>query len=93
MPRPLRVFSNSKVYHIILKGIDSQTIFYDDQEIFLKQISITKNEFDYIMYAYCLMVNHVHLVIKCDDIFLSKAMQVIFQVFSKIRIKMRLRKF
>ena len=77
VPRPLRIFSNSKVYHIILKGIDSQTIFYDDQDrnFFLKQISITKNEFNYIVYAYCLMVNHVHLVIKCEDIFLSKAMQ------------------
>lgn len=77
MPRPLRFFSNSKVYHIILKGIDSQVIFYDNQDrnFFLKQISITKSEFNYIVYAYCLMVNHVHLVIKCEDIFLSKAMQ------------------
>lgn len=77
MARPLRFFSNSKVYHIILKGVDSQSIFYDDQDrnFFLKQISITKNEFNYIVYAYCLMVNHVHMVIKSEDIFLSKAMQ------------------
>lgn len=77
MSRPLRFFSNSKIYHIILKGIDSQTIFYDDQDrnFFLKQISITKNEFNYIVYAYCLMVNHVHMVIKCEDTLLSKAIQ------------------
>lgn len=77
MSRPLRVFSNSKVYHIIFKGIDSQNIFYDNQDrkFFLKQISITKNEFNYNVYAYCLMVNHVHLVIKCDDMFLSQAMK------------------
>lgn len=77
MPRPLRFFSKSKIYHIILKGIDNQTIFYDDQDrnFFLKQVSITKKEFNYIVYAYCLMGNHVHMVIKCEDVFLSKAIQ------------------
>ena len=77
MPRSSRFFSKSKVYHIIFKGIDGQTIFYDDQdrEFFLKQISITKNEFNYIVYAYCLMVNHVHLVIKCEDAFLATSMK------------------
>lgn len=75
--RTSRFFSNSKVYHIIFKGIDSQTIFYDDQDrkFFLKQISITKKEFNYIVYAYCLMVNHVHMVIKCEDAFLARAMK------------------
>ena len=77
MPRPPRIYSNSKVYHIILKGIDDQNIFYDDRdrEFFLKQISITKTEFKYILYSYCLMSNHVHMVIKCQDIFLSKCIQ------------------
>ena len=77
MPRTSRFLSNSKVYHIIFKGIDDQTIFYDDQDrkFFLKQIPITKNEFNYIVYAYCLMVNHVHLVIKCEDDFLASSMK------------------
>lgn len=74
MPRIPRIYSNSKVYHIILKGIDDQDIFYDDRdrEIFLKQISITKTEFNYILYSYCLIV---HMVVKCQDIFLSKCIQ------------------
>ena len=77
MPRTPRLYSNSKVYHIILKGIDDQDIFYDDQDrkMFLKQISETKTEFNYIVYSYSLMTNHVHMVIKCQDIFLSKAIQ------------------
>ena len=77
MPRPLRIYSNSKVYHIILKGIDNQDIFYNDSDriFFLKQLSITKKEFNYQMYAYCLMDNHIHMVIKVEDEFLSKAMQ------------------
>lgn len=77
MPRTSRRLSNSKVYHIILKGIDGQTIFYDDQDkkFFLKQISITKKEFNYNIYAYCLMVNHVHLVIRSEDALLATLMK------------------
>lgn len=77
LTRPLRRYGNSKVYHVIFKGIDNQDIFYDDQDrrIFLKHLSITKKNFNYNIYAYCLMVNHVHLVIKCQDQFLSKSIQ------------------
>jgi len=77
LPRPPRLYSHSKVYHIIFKGIDDQDIFYEnrDREFFLKQISITKSEFNYMLYSYCLMGNHVHMVIKCQDVFLSKSMQ------------------
>ncbi len=77
MSRVKRKLSNSKVYHIILKGVDSQNIFYDNQDrnFFLKQISKTKKEFNYIVYAYCLMINHVHMVISVKDDFLSKSMQ------------------
>ena len=77
MARSPRVFSNSKVYHIILKGIDCQTIFYDNQDrnFFLNQISETKKTFNCVVYAYCLMVNHVHMVIRCEDSYLAKTMK------------------
>lgn len=77
MSRPLRRLGRSQVYHIILKGIDNQDIFYDnlDRKFFLKQISITKKDFNYLVYAYCLMTNHVHMVIKCKNDLLSKAIQ------------------
>ena len=77
LSRPLRRLGYSQVYHIILKGIDSQDIFYDnlDRNFFLKQISITKKNFNYLVFAYCLMTNHVHMVIKCKNDLLSKAIQ------------------
>lgn len=77
MPRPLRTFSNSKTYHVIFKGIDNQDIFYDNQDkiFFLKQILETKKIFDYSLYSYCLMDNHIHLVLKCENDFLSKIAQ------------------
>ncbi len=77
MSRQPRTFAYSQIYHIILKGIDGHDIFYDnkDKDFFLKQIQITKQTFNYIVYSYCLMSNHVHLVIKCKNELLSKAIQ------------------
>lgn len=77
MPRQNRKYSYSKTYHIIIKGNDDQDIFYDDKdrEFFLKRILKTKKLFNYDIYAYCLMSNHVHMVIKIQNDFLSKAIQ------------------
>ena len=77
MPRLRREISNSKLYHTIIKGIDAQDIFYDDQDrrFFLKQILKLKKEINYDIYSYCLMTNHVHMVVKIEEKFLSKLMQ------------------
>ncbi len=77
MSRQPRTFAYSQIYHVILKGIDGHDIFYDnkDKDFFLKQILTTKQSFNYIVYSYCLMSNHVHLVIKCKNELLSKAIQ------------------
>lgn len=89
MTKILRSYSNSKIYHIILKGIDDQDIFYEDQDrrVFLKKLELTKTEYDNQIYAYCLMDNHVHMVIKIEKEFLSKAIQTLMiryvQYFNK----------
>jgi len=72
-----RTYSNSQIYHIIIKGIDNQNIFYDDQDryVFLKKLLLTKQEYENKIYAYCLMDNHIHMVIRIQKQFLSKAMQ------------------
>ena len=74
-----RNYSCSKTYHIIIKGIDNQNIFYDDQDrnIFLEKLIMTKKEYDNKIYSYCLMDNHVHMVIRIEKEFLSKAMQTL----------------
>lgn len=76
MPRTPREFSITNVYHIIFRGNDKQNIFYDDQDryVFLDRIKESQEKFKYEVYAYCLMSNHVHLVIRVKDEFLSKAM-------------------
>lgn len=77
MPRMARQKSSTKVYHVILRGNAKQDIFLEEQDYykFIKEICNTKEKYQYELYAYCLMSNHVHLIIydKMDN--LSKALQ------------------
>ena len=65
MPRGSRKRSNSGVYHIMLRGINRQQIFEDDEDYrrFLKTLEKYRDEYGYRLYRYCLMPNHVHLVL------------------------------
>lgn len=64
MARKPRLFVDSEVYHIILRGNDCQNIFYDDsdREFFIQRMYKYSAETGIELYAYCLMDNHVHLL-------------------------------
>ncbi len=84
MPRVARKMSLTKVYHIILRGNDRQDIFYEkqDYEKFLKLVVNTKEKYEYEVYTYCLMTNHVHLIIYDAKDEISKIMQSIGIAYS-----------
>jgi putative transposase len=70
MPRRSRKFSNSQIYHVMLKGNEKKYLFYDedDKEKLLDILKVKKEHGEYLLHAYCLMDNHVHLVVKdCDN--------------------------
>ena len=66
MPRESRKRSESGVYHIMLRGINRQQIFEDDEDYrrFLETLEKYREECGYSLYGYCLMPNHVHLVLR-----------------------------
>lgn len=66
MPRQARQKSQSGIYHIILRGINKQVIFEDDEdrEIFIGYLQQYKDVANYVIYGYCLMDNHIHLLMK-----------------------------
>ena len=68
MPRAKRVKSESGIYHIILRGINQQVIFEaeEDYEKFIETILKYKAVSGYKVFAYCLMSNHIHLIIKAE---------------------------
>lgn len=66
MPRQARKKSITGIYHVMLRGINQQQIFEDneDYEKFLQVIKDCKDISPFEVFAYCLMGNHVHLLIK-----------------------------
>lgn len=66
MPRKPREKSNTGIYHVMLRGINRQVIFeeHEDYEKFIQTIREFKEVSQYEIYAYCLMSNHIHLLIK-----------------------------
>ena len=66
MPRQARKKSNSGIYHIILRGINRQQIFEDveDYNKFLRILEECKAISEFEIFAYCLMSNHIHLLLK-----------------------------
>jgi len=77
LSRGIRKLAVSNVYHIIMRGIDKQDVFYDDKDkvFFLYQLFEVKKKFNLQIYAYCLMYNHIHLVIRVKKDLLSKSIQ------------------
>ena len=69
MPRQARKHAESGIYHVMFRGIDRQLIFEDKQDylFLLEIIRECKDICNFELYAYCLMGNHVHLLIKTLD--------------------------
>ncbi len=69
MPRVPREQSSSGCYHVIIRGNNKQTLFPEPQD-FEKFIELMISRLDSALihlYHYCLMTNHVHLVMRCEN--------------------------
>ncbi|NPV45299.1 MAG: transposase [Firmicutes bacterium] len=66
MPRTARKRSSTGVYHIMLRGLDKRNIFLDEEDKmkFMGKIMLAKERGKFELYGYCLMDNHVHLLLK-----------------------------
>ena len=75
MPRQARKTSGTGIYHVMLRGINRQDLFEDDEDVqkFLQCLSNNVDPFDEhgyrlpsfcTIFAYCLMPNHVHLLLQ-----------------------------
>ena len=66
MSRKARIVSKSGIYHIMLRGVNRQSIFEDDEDRmkFIDCLTKYKEVSRYKIFAYCLMSNHVHLLLQ-----------------------------
>ena len=84
MPRAAREKSESDVYHVMVRGIDRTNLFYDeeDRHEFLRRLKRYRDECGFAVYAWCLMSNHAHLLMKVDSNELAKAMKRLLLSYS-----------
>ena len=75
MPRQSRILSGTGIYYVMLRGINRQDIFEDDEDyrLFIKILSglysrpsedLTTTICACHIFAYCLMPNHVHFILQ-----------------------------
>jgi len=72
MPRKPRIHYSGAMYHVVSRGNNCQKIFNteDDYKTFLEYLKTIKSKKAFCLYAYCLMPNHIHMLIevKCDPL-------------------------
>lgn len=78
MPRVARIYTEEGVFHILTRGNNKQWVFKDKSDFlaYKKILKELKAEQPFKLYHYCLMNNHIHLIIETNKMTkLSKLMK------------------
>jgi REP element-mobilizing transposase RayT len=77
MPRKARIDMPGLLQHVIVRGIEKSKIFFndDDRQIFLARFSSLLEETATDCFAWALLGNHFHLLLRCNRIELSNVMR------------------
>lgn len=69
MPRQPRIYSVSSMYHIMIRGINGEKIFSKSfyKSKVLKDIKVIGEELIFYIIAFCVMDNHLHLLVKAGE--------------------------
>ncbi|MBX4269026.1 transposase [Clostridium estertheticum] len=76
MSRTFRLKSDESIYHVMCKSITEVNLFKDteDKKKYLSLIKKYKTLYNFKLYGYCLMDNHLHLIIDANGSDISKVM-------------------
>jgi REP element-mobilizing transposase RayT len=77
MARKPRLHVPGGVYHVMLRGNAGQDIFFSDGDraVFYRLVQEGIERFGHRVHGFCLMTNHVHLLIQVADVPLSRSLQ------------------
>ena len=87
MPRKTRIEIEGGLYHVITRGNDRKNIFHarEDHDKLLKLLNAQKNKLPFYLYAYCLMTNHLHLLIERREDDIGRIMQRVLTGYTQKR--------
>ena len=85
MARRPRLFAPGLLYHVIVRGNQRRKTFLSgaDYQAYLERLSRYRRKFGHNIHAYCLMANHVHLLVESSSEPLAKFMQGLQQSYSQ----------
>jgi putative transposase len=85
MARPLRVQAAGAIYHVTARGNRRADIFRSaaDYELYLALFARVCERFDWDVFGYCLMPNHVHLVIRTREANIAAGMQRLHGMYAQ----------
>jgi len=77
MARPLREEVEGGIFHVFARGNGKQAIYLDDDDrrTYLRMLGAAVERHNWCCLAYCLMDNHLHLLIETPDANLGIGMQ------------------
>ena len=69
MPRKARIIVPVAIHHIMARGNEGKKIFLidDDRYFFLNNLEHQIQQSGYLLYAWCLMDNHYHLLLRVNE--------------------------
>jgi putative transposase len=85
MARRPRLLAPGVLYHVIVRGNQRQKTFQDDgdYQAYLERLGRYRKKLGVTVYAYCLMPNHVHLLVETGFQPLSRFMQGLQQSYTQ----------
>lgn len=85
MARKPRIELEGGLYHVIARGNSRQDIFHsrEDQQKFISLLEKAKHKLGFYLYAYCLMTNHLHLLIERRSETVGRTMQRVLTGYSQ----------
>lgn len=77
MGRDPRAIDPDAVYHAISRGNNRQPIVWndDDRRMFVRELGRVAGKFGWAVFAWCLMTNHHHVVLRTTEVAFSKGFQ------------------
>lgn len=94
MPRKARITVPGAIHHIMSRGIEGRIIFRNDDDRRFFKVLLEKNiiKSGYLLYAWCLMDNHYHLLLRINEYPLGRFMGLLNGPYAQFfRKKMNMR--
>jgi putative transposase len=84
--RPHREEVEDGIYHVYARGNAKQAVYLDqiDRQTYLRLLGVTVEKRRWRCLAYCLMENHVHLLVETPDANLAVGMQWLHGLYARM---------